>query len=95
MIITHGYAAQSARSVLKPYTFKRREPIDLLIEQRRSLAGSVIGSIAQTQEMLNFCAQNDITADVEVVSPKAINEAFKRVIAKDVQYRFVLDMSQI
>lgn len=66
----------------------------VLVAKRRSLAGSLIGGIAQTQEMLNFCAQHHITADVEVIAPAQVNQAFDRVVNKDVRYRFVLDMRQ-
>ncbi|MCX5922743.1 MAG: hypothetical protein NTX86_05465 [Candidatus Dependentiae bacterium] len=66
-----------------------------LIAGRKSLAGSLIGGIEQTQEMLNFCAEHGITADVEVVPPHMVNDAFEKVVNKDVRYRFVLDMKKI
>ncbi len=62
-----------------------------LIGARRSFAGSMIGGIRETQEMLDFCAEHGIGADVEVISPEQINEAYERVQASDVRYRFVID----
>jgi uncharacterized zinc-type alcohol dehydrogenase-like protein len=58
---------------------------------RRSVAGSVIGGIPETQEMLDFCAQHKITADVEVVAIQQVNEAYERLAKSDVKYRFVID----
>ncbi|MEV6774256.1 NAD(P)-dependent alcohol dehydrogenase [Nocardia sp. NPDC051030] len=58
---------------------------------RRSLSGSMIGGIAQTQEMLNFCAEHGIGAEIEVISADRIDEAYDRVVASDVRYRFVID----
>ncbi|HZF62993.1 MAG TPA: NAD(P)-dependent alcohol dehydrogenase, partial [Chitinophagaceae bacterium] len=66
-----------------------------LVFQRRSLAGSLIGGIAQTQEMLDYCAINNIAADVEVISMKDINEAYERMERSDVKYRFVIDMATL
>lgn len=60
---------------------------------RRSLAGSMIGGIAQTQEMLNFCAKHGIGAEIEVISADEIDGAYDRVVASDVRYRFVIDVS--
>ncbi len=62
-----------------------------LIGARRSFAGSMIGGIALTQEMLNFCAEHNIGAEVEVISADKVNEAYERVLASDVRYRFVID----
>ena len=64
-----------------------------LIGQRRSFAGSGIGSIAETQEMLDFCAAKGITADIEMIPMDRINEAWERMIKQDVRYRFVIDMA--
>ncbi|WP_067668058.1 NAD(P)-dependent alcohol dehydrogenase [Nocardia miyunensis] len=58
---------------------------------RRSLAGSMIGGIAQTQEMLNFCAEHGIGSDIEVISADGIDAAYQRVMSSDVRYRFVID----
>jgi len=68
---------------------------DMLITERRQLVGSVIGGIQETQEMLDFCAKNNITADIEIIPIEKINEAFERVIKKDVRYRFVIDMKSL
>ncbi|MFV0600906.1 MAG: NAD(P)-dependent alcohol dehydrogenase [Brachymonas sp.] len=66
-----------------------------LVKGRRSFAGSNIGGIAETQEMLDFCAEHDIVADIELVSADQVNEAFKRLEKNDVRYRFVIDMSTL
>jgi alcohol dehydrogenase (NADP+) len=66
-----------------------------LVIQRRSLAGSLIGGIAETQEMLDYCAEHNIAADVEVIPMKDINEAYERMEKSDVKYRFVIDMATI
>lgn len=62
-----------------------------LIGGRKSLAGSMIGGIPETQEMIDFCAAHGITAEAEVISADRINEAYERVLASDVRYRFVID----
>ena len=62
---------------------------------RRSLSGSNIGGIAETQEMLNFCAEHDVTPDIEVIDADYVNEAYERVLASDVRYRFVIDTSSL
>jgi len=61
----------------------------------RSLAGSLIGGIAETQEMLDYCAEKNITADVEVIDIKDINQAYERMEKSDVKYRFVIDISTL
>jgi uncharacterized zinc-type alcohol dehydrogenase-like protein len=66
-----------------------------LLAKRRSLTGSIIGGIAQTQEMLDFCAERGITADVEMIRIQQINEAFERLLKGDVKYRFVIDMASL
>jgi uncharacterized zinc-type alcohol dehydrogenase-like protein len=66
-----------------------------LIGSRRTLAGSMIGSIKETQEMLDFCGKHDITADIEIIDIQAINEAYERVVKSDVRYRFVIDMKSL
>ncbi len=66
-----------------------------LVGRRRSLAGSCIGGIRETQEMLDFCAQHKIVSDVEVISMDKINEAYERTIKSDVRYRFVIDMATL
>ena len=65
---------------------------DSLINKRRSLAGSLIGSVKETQEMLDFCAKHHILARIELLPMDKVNEAFDRLIKKDVKYRFVLDV---
>lgn len=75
------------------------EPLELaafsLIFGRKSLSGSLIGGIAETQEMLDFCGQHDITADVEIIKMDQVNEAFERLERSDVKYRFCLDMASL
>jgi uncharacterized zinc-type alcohol dehydrogenase-like protein len=66
-----------------------------LIMRRRSLSGSLIGGIAETQEMLDFCGQHNITADVEVIPMQKVNEAFRRMLTPDVKYRFSIDMASL
>lgn len=66
-----------------------------LIFKRRSLAGSLIGGIAETQEMLDFCAKHNITADIEMIDMDEINEAYERMLQSDVKYRFVIDMASL
>jgi alcohol dehydrogenase (NADP+) len=66
-----------------------------LIMPRRSFAGSAIGGIAETQEMLDFCGERGIASDVEVIPMQAINEAYTRLLKGDVKYRFVIDMASL
>jgi uncharacterized zinc-type alcohol dehydrogenase-like protein len=66
-----------------------------LIMGRRQLAGSAIGGIGETQEMLDFCAEKGITADIELVRIQQINEAYERLLKGDVKYRFVIDMASL
>ncbi len=66
-----------------------------LIRWRRSLAGSLIGGIAETQEMLDFCAERGITSDIELIAIDKINEAYERMLKSDVKYRFVIDMATV
>jgi len=66
-----------------------------LIGGRRSLAGSLVGGIAETQEMLDFCAAKGIGADVEVIPMKAVDEAYERMLRGDVRYRFVIDLATL
>ena len=62
-----------------------------LLGQRRSISGSMIGGIAETQEMLDFCGKHNILSEVEVIEPSYINEAYERTVKSDVKYRFVID----
>lgn len=66
-----------------------------LVMSRRVLAGSLIGGIAETQEVLDFCAEHNITCDIEMLDIRNINEAYARMIAGDVKYRFVIDMATL
>ncbi|OBI08700.1 NAD(P)-dependent alcohol dehydrogenase [Mycobacterium scrofulaceum] len=70
-------------------------PAFALALARRSLSGSNIGGIAETQEMLDFCAEHDVTPEIELIEPDYINEAYERVLASDVRYRFVIDISKL
>jgi uncharacterized zinc-type alcohol dehydrogenase-like protein len=66
-----------------------------LLLKRRSLSGSPIGSIAETQEMLDFCGKDNITADVEIIPIQKVNEAYERLLKSDVKYRFSIDMASL
>jgi uncharacterized zinc-type alcohol dehydrogenase-like protein len=70
-------------------------PVFALFGNRRSFAGSNIGGIAETQEMLDFCAERGIAPEVEVIGADAVNEAYERVLASDVRYRFVIDVDTL
>jgi alcohol dehydrogenase (NADP+) len=70
-------------------------PAFSVLFNRRSLSGSVIGSIAETQEMLDFCGKHNITADVEVIPIQKVNEAYERLSNADVKYRFSIDMASL
>jgi uncharacterized zinc-type alcohol dehydrogenase-like protein len=74
----------------KPYAIST----PVLIEQRRSVSGSMIGGIPELQEMLNFCGKHNIVSDIEVINPDYINKAYDRTVASDVKYRFVIDASK-
>ena len=66
-----------------------------LIPARRTFAGSLIGGIAETQEMLDFCGKHNIVSDIEMINIQQINEAYERLLKGDVKYRFVIDMASI
>ncbi len=66
-----------------------------LIFGRRAIAGSLIGGIAETQEMLDFCADHGITSDVEMIAMNEIDHAYDRLLKSDVKYRFVIDMATL
>jgi uncharacterized zinc-type alcohol dehydrogenase-like protein len=70
-------------------------PVFALFTNRRSFAGSSIGGIAETQRMLDFCAERGIAPDVEVIGADAVNDAYERVLASDVRYRFVIDIDTL
>ncbi|QDU74745.1 Aldehyde reductase YahK [Bremerella volcania] len=75
------------------------QPIEVsgfsLLFGRRSLSGSIIGGIAETQEMLDFCGEKNITSDVEVIPIQKVNEAYERLLKSDVKYRFFIDMESL
>ena len=76
------------------------EPLDaihggLLIMKRRNLAGSLIGGIKETQEMLDFCGEHNIVSDVEIIDIQNINTAYERMMKSDVKYRFVIDIKSL
>lgn len=66
-----------------------------LIPARKSFSGSMIGSIAETQEMLDFCGKHNITSDIELIKIQDINDAYERMLKGDVKYRFVIDMASL
>ena len=70
-------------------------PAPALIFGRRRLAGSLIGGIAETQEMLDFCAEHDVRPEIEVIAPDYINDAYERMLVSDVRYRFVIDTQSL
>ena len=66
-----------------------------MIMGRKSVAGSVIGGIPATQEMLDFCGRHGITSDIEVIKIQDINNAYERLLKSDVKYRFVIDIASL
>ena len=72
-------------------------PIDAfhLIAPRRQLAGSLVGGIQETQEMLDFCAERELACDIELIGIDQINQAYERMLKSDVKYRFVIDMASL
>ncbi|MDE2496497.1 MAG: zinc-binding dehydrogenase, partial [Xanthomonadaceae bacterium] len=66
-----------------------------LIMKRRAIAGSLIGGIRETQEMLDFCAEHGIVSDIEMIAMRDINKAYERMLKSDVKYRFVIDMQSL
>jgi uncharacterized zinc-type alcohol dehydrogenase-like protein len=66
-----------------------------LVYRRRKLAGSLLGGIAETQEMLDYCAEHGISSDIELIPITRINEAYERMLKSDVKYRFVIDASSL
>ena len=65
-----------------------------LLNKRKSISGSMIGSVSELQEMLNFCSEHNIVSDIELIDPEYINTAYERAVASDVKYRFVIDASK-
>jgi len=76
---------------------EKKSPIgpSTLINGRRRLAGSVIGGIQETQEMLDFCSKHNLSSDIEIIPIQKVNEAYERVVKSDVRYRFVIDMKSL
>ena len=70
-------------------------PIGALIFGRKAIAGSLIGGIAETQEMLDFCAKHGIVSDIEMIRMQEIDAAYDRMLKSDVKYRFVIDMASL
>jgi uncharacterized zinc-type alcohol dehydrogenase-like protein len=70
-------------------------PAGKMLENRRSIIGSMIGGTKETQEMLDFCAEHNIVADVELINMQDINEAYERMLKNDVKYRFVIDLASL
>jgi uncharacterized zinc-type alcohol dehydrogenase-like protein len=66
-----------------------------MITRRASIAGSMIGGMVETQEMLDYCGEHNIVSEVEVIPIQKVNEAFERLLKQDVKYRFVIDMSSL
>ena len=66
-----------------------------MILGRKSVAGSLIGGIAETQEMLDFCGANNIVSEIEIIKMQEINKAYERMLKSDVKYRFVIDMTSL
>jgi uncharacterized zinc-type alcohol dehydrogenase-like protein len=77
-----------------PKTDPKVDPFEL-IKNRRAIIGSMIGGTVETQQMLDFCAENNIVADVEVIPIQYINEAYERMLNSDVRYRFVIDIASL
>lgn len=75
------------------------EPIQVpafnIVFTRKCIAGSLIGGIAETQEMLDYCAEHNIASEVEVIPIQQTNEAYQRMLKRDVKYRFVIDMASL
>jgi len=66
-----------------------------LVMGRKRLAGSLVGGLPETQEMLDYCAEHGIVSDVEIIPVSSVNEAYDRMLRSDVKYRFVLDMATL
>lgn len=92
-------ATTSKVNAIKAFVGAPEHPLSVaafsLIPGRRSFAGSMIGGIAETQEMLDFGAEHTIPADIELISIQQINEAYERLLKGDVKYRFVIDMASL
>ena len=93
------HSTSPPRRQSSPWSVRRTKPLAVsvfgLIFKRRSLSGSPIGGIPETQEMLDFCGAHNITADVEVIPIQKVNEAYERLLKADVKYRFSIDMASL
>ena len=88
--------AREAGVALRPHAKTHKSPeVGNLIFRRRALAGSLIGGIRETQEMLDFCHEHGLTADIEMIRMDEINTAYDRMVRSDVKYRFVMDMATL
>ncbi|HLT53461.1 MAG TPA: NAD(P)-dependent alcohol dehydrogenase, partial [Flavobacteriaceae bacterium] len=66
-----------------------------MVMGRKAISGSLIGGIAETQELLDFCGEKNIVSDIEMINMQNINEAYERMLKSDVKYRFVIDMKSL
>jgi alcohol dehydrogenase (NADP+) len=93
------FGTRAAQAQLNQLSIQRRSPRPVaafsLIPYRRNFAGSTIGGIEETQEMLDFCSKHNITADIELININQINGAYERLLKSDVRYRFVIDMATL
>jgi uncharacterized zinc-type alcohol dehydrogenase-like protein len=89
--------AVSGTLVLVGYLGELEPPLNstFMVMRRKSVAGSLIGGIPETQELLDFCGKHGIVSDVEVIPMQAINAAYARMLKSDVKYRFVIDMASL
>ena len=87
----------SGTLVLVGYLGKLDTPLNTspMVIKRKAISGSLIGGIAETQEMLDFCGEHNITSDIEIIKMQDINEAYERLLKSDVRYRFVIDMASL
>ena len=92
-----GTAERRKADVAEGVALEKPFPVSAfgLIFGRRSLSGSPIGGIPETQEMLDFCGKHNITSDVEVIPIQKVNEAYERLLKADVKYRFSIDMASL
>ena len=80
-------------SQISPISVPKKTPTTYL--GRKSVAGSLIGGIAETQEMLDFCGQHNIVSEIEMIKMQEINQAYERMLKSDVKYRFLIDMTSL
>ena len=87
-----GVAALVIAGALEPMAGVDNQQIAF---HRRSVAGSIIGSIAETQEVLDFCAEHGIAPDIQIIPIQEVNDAYKKVESGDVRFRYVIDMASL